>query len=183
MEYISFGNDCSIAFQLQQYNLRNYAYPFDWLLIPNLIDIINLINNDFINFISQDYLQFKNTSANFPLINDTWNDKYTDMYRVKHKLYNIQFLHDFNINYNIDNIKEKYNRRIKRFDEIMKNKNIKKLLYRIGSKKDNIDLLIKTFNNKNYTNYQINFKSFDEINKSDTWKRENFDWLNWFQKN
>lgn len=51
--YIPLGLDCSVAFQLQNHNLRHFSLPFDWSYSKSLLDIIELITNDFSNFLPE----------------------------------------------------------------------------------------------------------------------------------
>jgi hypothetical protein len=51
--YIPLGLDCSLAYQLDEMNLRKFALPFDWIYTKNLLDIIKLITNNFSNFLPE----------------------------------------------------------------------------------------------------------------------------------
>jgi hypothetical protein len=133
-----------------------------------------------------DYLLPLNQSNNFPLIDENWptNISNNRLQKYKHKLYNFTFCHDFIYNPNNSDIKsviDKYNRRIERFNIIMKDQNIKKIILYIGKKKNDINLenVLKTLN---FTNFEIKSKLYSEMT-IDTmpidWKRNNFDWLKW----
>ena len=180
--YIPFGSDCSIAYHLQQLNLRQYAFPFDWILsdIPN---IIKCLKNNFSNFIDIDYLKLMNISNNFPLIDDDWpqlSNKTNNVKKYKHKLYNFIFPHDFTDNCDIKLIIAKYERRIERFNIIMKNPNITKIILYIG-KKNNNEKLENIFNILEFTNFRIKNKLYSEMGIiHNDWKRNNFDWKTWF---
>ena len=112
MIFIPIGSDCCLAYHLQQLNLRAIAFPFDWLLIPKLECIVNIIQNNFDKFLCQDYLITKNSLPYHSYIEDNWNSNDINTIRVKHSLYKIEFLHDFTSTNSINDIKEKYQRRI-----------------------------------------------------------------------
>lgn len=168
IKYISLGCNCAIAYQLQQMNLRDQAYPFDWILSP---DIIPCLQDDFKDFLNPEYLRWKGTSSNFPILNEDWMDN-TDstndhsIARVHHTKYKIIFLHDFvptddpiNRIDQITKINSKYQRRINRFREIMKNSTVLKNCYRLThSDDDDGSQLMKidqVFQDLKYLNYQI----------------------------
>lgn len=184
--HISFGSDCSIAYQLNKNILRKYALPFDWILSSNLSGIIDCINDDFEYFFSD--LIIKNKSTNFSYIDDidTFipNENTNDLVRVHNKKYKITFVHDFYENMsNMKSVIEKYERRIKRFREIMLDSSIKKIIYRICSKKEisKLDELKKCFENKNYVNHEIIFIPYDEFKNTSSWTKDEFDWSTIFK--
>jgi hypothetical protein len=128
-----------------------------------------------------DYLIPLNQSNNFPLIDDDWPnncDKQINIQKYKHLLYNFTFCHDFYIGIDIKNVIDKYNRRIDRFNMIMKDQNITKIILYIGKKiyDEELDNVLKTLG---FTNFKIKSKLYSEINKSSDWKRDNFDWVKW----
>jgi hypothetical protein len=125
--YITIGNDCSPAAALRSLDIRDVALPFDWVKSESHI-IENCIRDDFLNY--HNNLSFNNNRTR---LIDT---------------YGIEFIHDYPLNdiENIDTniigegvigeengktitenwnvyypiVKEKYNRRIQRFRDIMK---------------------------------------------------------------
>ena len=76
--YISLGFFCAIAEQLEDFGLRSFSSPFDWL-ISDLKSIISLIDNGFESFLNEKYL--------------AQNQK--ERHHYKNVLYNIEFYHDF----------------------------------------------------------------------------------------
>lgn len=192
--YISLGNDCCIAYQLQILGLRKDAYPFDWLNINDISNIGKCLQKDFSNFIDEEYLIVKKVNNNFSYIDDDWthNENKYDMVNVVHKLYNFNFKHDFKIDFgkinNIQEIKIKYDRRIKRFYDVMKSPNKKILLIKDKQKKEKkIKHLIEIMNEKGFINYIIKFISHEELcnteNKfvscANKWQRNDFNWQKW----
>ncbi len=128
-----------------------------------------------------DYLLPLNQSNNFPLIDNDWPnncDEKINIQKYKHLLYNFTFCHDFYIGIDMKNVLDKYNRRIDRFNMIMKDRNITKIILYIGKKiyDEELDNVLKTLG---FTNFKIKSKLYSEINKSSDWKRDNFDWINW----
>ncbi|MBY0110249.1 MAG: papain-like cysteine peptidase [Candidatus Babeliaceae bacterium] len=115
---ISLGNACGVAGALREYNIRNEAYPFDWIVSP-FKSVYAMIETDFDNFLMDNALVIRSDGS---AVIDTIN--------------NFEFVHDFPTVYSINQteheeiqagkitsiflnylpqIKEKYNRRISRF--------------------------------------------------------------------
>ena len=105
---VSLGHFCSPAMEFERIKRRQSSLPFDWLITPNLSDIITLINNDFEDFLTEKYL--------FQLI------EYPQYYR--NIRYNIDCYHYFypfeSFKSQINDIRIKYNRRINRFFDTIK---------------------------------------------------------------
>ena len=126
MNYISLGPTCSVAYQLQKLNLKKESLPFDWIRCNSIINVLDLIKNNFQGFF--DDLAYVRNDEKFPYISeddssisekfDNLKDMETKIYKSKH----IGFFHDFKDGVSIDEVKEKYDRRIKRFYEKIKNK-------------------------------------------------------------
>ena len=98
---ISLGSNCSITYQLNKYNKREKAYPFDWCKI-SMNQLLKVLENNFSNYI--DSLEIKKYSENhnsFIITNS----------------YNIQYAHEVIIN-NIDDFKFSLSNRIKRFNNL-----------------------------------------------------------------
>jgi hypothetical protein len=122
MTYISLGPTCSVAYQLQKLEKKKESLPFDWIRCPNIKDVIYLITNNFQGFL--DNISFVRDDTKFPIIRDSEIfddvlDRETKVYRNE-KL-NLGFFHDFKDGVTLEDVKEKYDRRIKRFYETVKN--------------------------------------------------------------
>lgn len=111
----SLGTDCSCAGYMKKNNLRSVSGPFDWLTHAPFVSHMDLILNDFQDFMNiEDFspLEKENTSLNNDC--DYYENKKTDFY----------FFHDFKTGVPFEkdfvSIKEKYNRRIKRFYDLLK---------------------------------------------------------------
>ena len=103
---VSLGDRCHISFQLRVNNLQNRSYPFDWLCKANVNNLIDLVNNNFQNFLDRRDL--------VPVGHDKYN-LIVDNNRTGYK-----FMHDFRYDtidedYNI--MAAKYDRRFDRFNK------------------------------------------------------------------
>lgn len=146
---ISLGAFCFVASELRRYEVRKKAYPFDWI-ITDLKSVIELIENEFLNFTALKYLEKKEEN------NIVFYDN--NAYSL------IRFIHDFNEN--CDNtvlIQDKYQRRIQRFYQDIKSETlfvryvINQGEYKyILKKHDKISKLLKSFNSNNDIIYIIN---------------------------
>lgn len=137
---ISLGFFCSVALEIERIGLREFSSPFDWL-ISDFTSVINLIDNNFEDFLEIGYLyQYKHNRAYY--IN---------------KKYNLAFFHDFDeyksLENQINQIQEKYQKRIDRFYQRIKEptlfiryiKNYDELKY-IENNFDYIQKILKRFN-------------------------------------
>ncbi len=115
----SIGYDCTCARYLAKYSLRSFAGPFDWITLCDYPTRMSYILNGFENFLNKDDLEFLPR----PPEKDYLNPYTIDFYNKRD---NFHFFHDFPKGKSLDEsfpfIKEKYNRRIKRFDEMLRNK-------------------------------------------------------------
>ncbi|WP_080846151.1 DUF1796 family putative cysteine peptidase [Cytobacillus gottheilii] len=110
----SLGHLCLASMQLQKFKLRPFSGVLDWVGSPNLGNINQLISHDFQDFLNFQHLQpVKYLSP-------------TDLY-VWDSYYDIGFNHDFKTDLNslqqlggYDLVKEKYDRRIARFNNKLK---------------------------------------------------------------
>lgn len=121
MDFIPLGSTCSVAYQMQQLGLRTCAYPFDWLRVESLKDITNVLRNNFTDFVTS--CEKTSESDKFP-ISKTDDFPRIDQERnvsiiMKNK-YNMKFYHDFDNNTDLNQINEKYKRRIERFMDIIR---------------------------------------------------------------
>ena len=198
MEYISLGSSCSVAYQLQNHNVRNCAYPFDWIRINRFSYINELINNNFEGF---DDIKFVRNDVNnsFPLLNDDFEHNNIKTCICKNKY--ATFYHDFTDCENIDGQYTKYIRRIDRLYSIIKSD---KYIHFIRDELkpnniciddiNNFDIIVKNINpdikykltiivhNPNNKYYPIldynnnNICIINDCNKFGNWTRENVEW-------
>lgn len=119
---VSLGGDCQVALNLRTNGVRGLAYPFDWINSPEFESIIAIIEDDFKYWLEPSFLEH---SGN----------------KILNRYYNIKFAHDFPTSADLSNLsaegfegvcrivddfynylplaEEKYNRRIKRFRELL----------------------------------------------------------------
>lgn len=64
--FISLGNTCCIAYQLQQLNLRKHRYPFDWMRYKKVDQLITCLENKFCDF--DKIISSKTPTGIFPII-------------------------------------------------------------------------------------------------------------------
>ncbi|MBQ8909699.1 MAG: hypothetical protein IJY91_01510 [Oscillospiraceae bacterium] len=143
---VSLGHFCSPAIEFKKINRRRCSLPFDWLITPHLSVVMELINNNFMDFLSEEYMfQHK---------------KYPAYYRnIK---WDIDFYHDFSpfkrFQSQFQEVSEKYNRRIERFYSTIKQPT---LFLRYVTEKDiqyildNYELILETLKNYNCQNYIV----------------------------
>ena len=114
---VSIGEDCACAMYLNKFLLRTRSYPFDWLCNAPFETRIDLILNDFNGFLQHDNMRWfpKPTSGLRDMKNENYEDTNTKFY----------FYHDFRSDVDFKEmfpiVREKYDRRIKRFYEAIAN--------------------------------------------------------------
>lgn len=120
---ISLGTDCACASYLNRHNLRFHSFPFDWLTVAPFENRISLVVNDFEHFLDYNDLKFLFSGDEQP-----FNKEKDGFQNVKTKF---NFYHDFPANVPLEkslpSVREKYNRRIKRFYKKIHNN--KKILF------------------------------------------------------
>lgn len=121
MEYISLGSNCSITYQLIKLGLRKQAYPFDWVKI-NITQLIEILILDFNNFTETlESVKFSNfhpiIEHNTVKLNNKLSNELSSSIILTNK-YKIKFAHELNNLYEIDEFKNKIEKRIGRFREL-----------------------------------------------------------------
>lgn len=100
--FVSLGSTCEPAHQLRFCDLRKAAFPFDWIVSFDGEAVISLLENDFRG-----------------LLNDEYFVPYGTAGHLLQTLYHLEFLHEGNFNsayeYQLEVLKEKYQRRVERF--------------------------------------------------------------------
>jgi hypothetical protein len=59
IHYISLGRDCQVANELKESNLRDGAYPLDWMVSPNFFGILQAFKEDFKYFLDPAFLVYQ----------------------------------------------------------------------------------------------------------------------------
>jgi len=179
--HIPLGMDCTLAYQLNKHRLRRFALPFDWIKITNFDAIIKILNNSFFNFLNKDKWNIILQSPNFNYFDDTNEDTCVkSLLKLKHTDYKIILPHEAkNDVIDLDEIIIKYQRRIDRFNQIVKS-NISKIIY-VGIDKINDSdkkKLIQCLDNYGCINYKIKFIEYSKypVIGDYSWHR---DWIHW----
>lgn len=127
---IPIGSNCKISHYLRRCKLRHNAYPFDWNC-TSLKMIYDVFSNDFENFLDDIFIGTEINRLYFGDDDDKLIISNEKIFPIICKKYNILFPHDFNkidANY-INQIKNKYKRRIERFRNIINSDKIIYLVY------------------------------------------------------
>lgn len=147
--FISLGYFCGVASTLETLGLRSASYPVDWCL-SEFPELLCLIENGFQHYLSYDDMaQSKKIRSRY--IN----------------AYGVIFVHDFTrflpLSDQIDSVKEKYERRIRRFYRDIREPTLflrflkdEKELSFIEENKDRIQKLLKSFHPDNEILYIAN---------------------------
>jgi len=147
-------------------------------------------------------LIYKRKTENFKFVGDG-NENNVDVacgFIYAHKKYkSIQFCHDFVDDKmgNLDEVREKYTRRIKRLQNVLYKKDVIMIRYETGVLNDEIlskweqvvalPLIIITRNPKNKTYVEQQkfgryIRFFEDHSQFDGWQRNNFDWCEFYEK-
>jgi len=118
---ISIGEDCACSSYLRRFKLQDFSYPFDWLTKAPFENRLELILNNFSDFLKKEdlYPIEKPETDSVDKDCDYWADKKYDFY----------FYHDFKTGEPFEseylNVKNKFDRRIKRlYEQISNSRNI-----------------------------------------------------------
>jgi Putative papain-like cysteine peptidase (DUF1796) len=110
-EHVSLGSWCSPVVYLKQNNLRLHAYPFDWIHLSP-VTVLTLLQSEFADFLIKDNLVVIRD------IQEVTGSGHLFVYDKHHKIF---FPHDFySIDQDFTTVYEKYQRRIKRFLDLLK---------------------------------------------------------------
>jgi hypothetical protein len=195
-KFISLGNTCTVANQLNKLGLRNNSYPFDWCKI-NLDQLNKVLENNFKNYSN---IKIKKYSTNHKYFkSDNINGSY-----ILTNEYNIEFAHELYTNniQDLENLKKKIDLRINRFIKL-KNKKIIFIIFDLINKNQLIKLInnlkkyfsifkilyininynsdIKPNNSKNnfINNYNIEVSNKYNFIKTITIDHNYIDWTDW----
>lgn len=161
---ISLGNSCSVAYQKQKLGIKEETYPFDWIRIESLTDIIDVLNSSFDEFANN--LIKVSESDKFPIFMGEGTDKFPDPEKqsqsksiIMKNRYNMKFYHDFDSTTNPISVEEKYKRRIHRFTELIKsNNNICFVRDELKPSKITTEVVLKFIDAIKKINDKVNFR-------------------------
>ncbi len=115
--FVSLGSHCEVAQQLRKNNLREAAYPFDWILTLDHPGFLKSIKEDFALFLAPPVLlPLKSPALPYPAGN------------VINTYYHIDFRHDWHdwperrFKQLLPSVQAKYKRRIERFNALQQAK-------------------------------------------------------------
>ena len=177
--HISIGSDCAVAHQLRQLKLVESAFPFDWVKCDNPKMISDCLENSFSNFFC-DYT-LKEQSGNFDRFYESelgMNIKSRVKVILKNKM---QFPHEANgTDFDFEEFKKKYSRRIERFNKIVKSPDYKKVFIRADNKKlsESDKEKLQDSLEKYVLNFEIKYITYDDypVSGEFTWQRSYIDW-------
>lgn len=156
--YISLGHNCSVAWNLQQLNLRTISYPFDWCEM-SLKQLIKVLSNNFLDYEKLEIVKLSTNHINF--------DNNKPSYIIKNP-YNIKFAHEVISKMELNEFSNKLLERITRF------KNLKNPIFiRIENNNINNYDELKLLLNKYFDKYKLII--IDKNNYTD-WKYSHLDW-------
>jgi calcineurin-like phosphoesterase family protein len=204
--HISLGSDCAVAYNLRKLNLVSEAYPFDWIKCDKPSMICDCIDNEFSIFFPRNDLAKKAVLGKKSIEDDSLSEtiffdnitqlKQSDNFmnfdeniisKIKLKLSNNIILPHEAIGdkFDFDKYKEKYVRRIDRFNKIVRDFNIKKIFVRADNKKikeEEKKNLLKSLDNYGCVNYDLIFIDYSQypVVGEFNWKREYMDWAKIF---
>ena len=127
----SLGSNCSVAYQLRENNLRTTSGPFDWIGVNDLSIIINNFNTKFSQFLLPENM-----------VMDLQQDDKLDYYIFTDTMTGIKSIHDIpksceNIAESLNELQDKFRRRVNRFFDFIQNGN-KTLFIRRMEHNDNL---------------------------------------------
>lgn len=145
---IPLGHACDISTDMNKLKLRNVSMPFDWLRTYSFSKIINLI-----------------TGKEFNLIKKYELNEYPYKCYINHSYQILHFHDDFG---DIDNLNQKFNRRLNRLYDIIYSKKNKIIVryYPLDNHSYN-NIFFKSTNTKNPPNDFIDIDEYINIIKND----------------
>ncbi|MDV2857699.1 DUF1796 family putative cysteine peptidase [Oceanimonas sp. CAM02] len=119
-EFVSLGYNCDVAHFLRYTGLRKAAYPFDWCIAPN-DSVIKIIKNDFEGFMELDNITYSEPHKALVFEGEGGAVVESDKLVVTAycEKYGMIFPHDFHDSNMFQVVKDKYNKRIERFLNIV----------------------------------------------------------------
>lgn len=115
---ISIGEDCACATYLRKFNLRKKSFPFDWLTGADFNTRIELLLNEFQDFLNRNDFEINEKARKSAALKDERNTSYINLKS------GFLFHHDFRSDVPFDEmltyVQEKYSRRISRMYDLIK---------------------------------------------------------------
>jgi hypothetical protein len=169
--FISLGGNCSVTYQLKKYNLRTKGYPFDWSKIK-INKIKDAIENDFYNYNKIEIVKYSKNHKSWLLKNE---------YAI--------FAHEYLEKYNLEEFKNKLEKRINNLKKVKnpvfirietysyKNKEIynkywRKIIKNMRKNYKNFKIILISKFNPNIK--EINWYQYDDFSKK--WENNHLEW-------
>ena len=130
--FVSMGAACSCSSSLRNSKLQFYSYPFDWIGGPPFLERIELIHNNFKDYIIKENLEFSQK------IDITNCDAYVD--KKRGMLINHDFKQGRDFDEMYEEVKQKYERRGNRLVNQIKNSKKVLFVYMQTPDNQNIDI-------------------------------------------
>lgn len=130
--FVSMGAACSCSSSLRNSKLQFYSYPFDWIGGPSFVERIELIHNNFKDYIIKENLEF------IGKIDITNCDAYVD--KKRGMLINHDFKQGVAFDEMYEEVIKKHNRRGKRLIEQIKSSKKVLFVYMQTPNNDNRDI-------------------------------------------
>ena len=114
---ISIGANCSVAYHLKNFKLREYSYPFDWST-TTLNQLNRVLDNNFKDYESVKIKRLSDKHLYLDNYDDLYNDDIiNDPTYILSNPYNIKFAHEVidDSDINIKNFSDSLLRRVERF--------------------------------------------------------------------
>lgn len=136
MNLVILGNNCTPGLILRFFDLKQASLPFDWIEVKLFDNLLKIFEDEFKDFLNKKYLKhIKHDVIIETTVNTFDNTEVKNKTKVYlNEKYNIKFMHDFSndisFNESYEEVYLKYNRRIKRLYDILKdNKPISFIFY------------------------------------------------------
>jgi hypothetical protein len=184
MKFISLGGNCSITYQLINYNLRTESYPFDWSKI-NINQLLDVLTNNFDLY--SDTIRLKCISEKHHLLGS--NDMKPSL--IFSNIYNIEFSHEINDLEKLYDFENSIKRRVIRFKNLTEKiifirielspikttyqDKIIKLLEQLNKYSSNYELRLIINTNIEF-NFPNNVKIYKFNNFTNEWQMNHIDW-------
>jgi len=187
---MSLGCDCACAYQIKKYQ-QNLTYPFDWIKSDNIKMICDSLDSKFSIFFDNYHIVEQsdnfNNFDNFDNFDNLDKNEKDTKSRLRIKLKNNMILPHESEGFIFNELKykEKYQRRINRFYDVVSNEKIKKIFIRCDNKQvkqSDKEMLITSLNNYGCVNYEIRYVTYTDYMciGEFKWKRDYIDWGNIF---
>lgn len=189
--FVSLGNTCCVAYQLQKHNLREDRYPFDWLRYKSVNQLISCLESKFSDFTV--IVEKKKPFGIFPIIAD--NDSNVCLQFTNPEEYEKSeemFINKYGMSFPHDKLEDlhKYEKRIERM------MTLELVDYIIDCADADVEILMKLLPNarkiivipkigkdKDSAVGRFTIRNESPSASADSWKKNNINWFDVFNQN